>query len=195
MCLLASTLASISWGQMVGLGIAGGVVWMAPYTVAVLGLRACYRRLRGKWLGIERGIGFVIVFGALAAPLVALAVVATVLPFFWDELAAQFARAGMPLVARDFFIRMVVEQALRSHLFIAAWGFIYIGVVTQRRVRQARLQALELGTALKQAQLSSLSNQLNPHFLFNSLNNIRFMLHEDAGHADKVIGSLQEILL
>lgn len=53
---------------------------------------------------------------------------------------------------------------------------------------------MRLQNSLKEAQISSLSNQLNPHFLFNSLNNIRFMMHENARHADNMIVALSEIL-
>jgi len=42
--------------------------------------------------------------------------------------------------------------------------------------------------------LNSLSNQLNPHFLFNALNNIRFMIHSDANNAEKMLMSLSSVL-
>jgi LytS/YehU family sensor histidine kinase len=41
---------------------------------------------------------------------------------------------------------------------------------------------------------NQLASQLNPYFLFNSLNNIRFMLHENASLADSNIVALSEIL-
>jgi LytS/YehU family sensor histidine kinase len=47
---------------------------------------------------------------------------------------------------------------------------------------------------LREAQLSSLANQVNPHFLFNALNNIRFMIHENPKYADRMITELSEML-
>jgi sensor histidine kinase YesM len=63
-----------------------------------------------------------------------------------------------------------------------------------RRIKETEIANLRLTNSLKEAQISSLSNQLKPHFLFNSLNNIRFMIHENAQHADGMIIALSEIL-
>jgi len=47
---------------------------------------------------------------------------------------------------------------------------------------------------LKEAQLNSLIGQLNPHFLFNSLNNIRSLMLEDVAKSREVITSLSDFL-
>jgi sensor histidine kinase YesM len=52
----------------------------------------------------------------------------------------------------------------------------------------------ELATDVAFAQLKQLESQLNPHFLFNTLDNIRFMAKIDAEAADKMIVSLSGIL-
>lgn len=52
----------------------------------------------------------------------------------------------------------------------------------------------ELATDVAFAQLKQLESQLNPHFLFNTLDNIRFMAKIDADAADKMIVSLSGIL-
>ncbi len=44
------------------------------------------------------------------------------------------------------------------------------------------------------AQVKQLESQFNPHFLFNTLDNIRFMIHIDANAADKMITSLSKLL-
>ncbi|HEY0589473.1 MAG TPA: histidine kinase, partial [Pseudoduganella sp.] len=64
----------------------------------------------------------------------------------------------------------------------------------QRHIREAAMANLRLQDSLKEAQLNSLSGQLNPHFLFNSLNNLRFMIHEDAQRADAMVLALSDIL-
>jgi len=52
----------------------------------------------------------------------------------------------------------------------------------------------ELATNAAFSQLKQLESQLNPHFLFNTLDNIRFMAKIDAKAADKMIVSLSGIL-
>ncbi len=71
---------------------------------------------------------------------------------------------------------------------------MYIGITTNRRVQETELNNLKLENSLKEAKLAGLANQLNPHFLFNSLNNIRFKIHENADHADRMITALSDIL-
>jgi sensor histidine kinase YesM len=52
----------------------------------------------------------------------------------------------------------------------------------------------ELATNVAFSQLKQLESQLNPHFLFNTLDNIRFMAKIDTDAADKMIVSLSGIL-
>lgn len=46
----------------------------------------------------------------------------------------------------------------------------------------------------KEAQLHALKNQLNPHFLFNSLNTISAFIHQNPDKADEVLLNLSDIL-
>jgi len=62
----------------------------------------------------------------------------------------------------------------------------------QSRERLARLEALE--RELAQAQLATLQLQLQPHFLFNALNAISALVHEDPKAADRMLGRLAEFL-
>lgn len=52
----------------------------------------------------------------------------------------------------------------------------------------------EKEVALAQAQLVNLQRQLQPHFLFNSLNAISNLLYEDPRRADEMIGRLSALL-
>lgn len=51
----------------------------------------------------------------------------------------------------------------------------------------------KLKTQLKQQQLDVLQYQLNPHFLFNSLNSIRGMLYEDVNEAKKLLLEFRQL--
>ena len=57
---------------------------------------------------------------------------------------------------------------------------------------QARLIKIEQNLA--QEQLQSLQNQINPHFLFNTLNTISAMMYQDVEAADRMIERLSELL-
>jgi two-component system LytT family sensor kinase len=63
------------------------------------------------------------------------------------------------------------------------------------RIAQAQqLAAAELQAKLAQAQLENLRLQLQPHFLFNTLNTISSVMYEDVPAADAMITQLSELL-
>lgn len=55
-------------------------------------------------------------------------------------------------------------------------------------------RTLELETRLTQANLRVLKMQLQPHFLFNTLNAISSLIHENPQAADNMVGSLSQFL-
>src|SRR5262249_20603506 len=59
---------------------------------------------------------------------------------------------------------------------------------------QQERRTLELETRLTQANLQTLKMQLQPHFLFNTLNAISSLVHENPKAADDMIGSLSQFL-
>ncbi len=83
-----------------------------------------------------------------------------------------------------------------SNDFIAFTFIIGLYYFFQRmRLAQAReLAAAELQTTLAQAQLENLRLQLQPHFLFNTLNTISSIMYEDVRAADAMINQLSDLL-
>ncbi|MCP9494817.1 MAG: histidine kinase [Pyrinomonadaceae bacterium MAG19_C2-C3] len=62
------------------------------------------------------------------------------------------------------------------------------------RYQDGLLRAAHLETRLAQAQLQALKMQLNPHFLFNTLNVITELIHKDPEVADEMITQLSDML-
>ena len=80
---------------------------------------------------------------------------------------------------------------LRGYAIIV--GFFYFF----RRLRQAQqreIVAAQLEARLAEAQLENLRLQLNPHFLFNTLNMISAIMYEDVKTADAMIARLSDLL-
>ena len=63
-----------------------------------------------------------------------------------------------------------------------------------RRSQERERKAFELAAGLAQAKLQALRMQLQPHFLFNTLNAISTLVHRDARAADEMIGNLSDFL-
>ncbi|MDP2562916.1 sensor histidine kinase [Psychrobium sp. 1_MG-2023] len=97
-------------------------------------------------------------------------------------------------LATAFQSAFMVKQCLQTQLFICSWIFIYTSITHQRHATNAQMLSLQLENSLKSAQLENLNTQLNPHFLFNALNNIRFMIAESVEMADDMMVTLSELL-
>ena len=68
-------------------------------------------------------------------------------------------------------------------------------VVDYYRYFQAeQLKSSELKAALATSQLNALKMQIHPHFLFNTLNSISALMHEDVKAADKMVARLGDFL-
>jgi len=63
-----------------------------------------------------------------------------------------------------------------------------------RKYRERALRASQLEARLAQAQLQLLKMQLHPHFLFNTLNAISALIHQDAEVADRMLARLGDLL-
>jgi len=68
-------------------------------------------------------------------------------------------------------------------------AFVYF-----RRTQQRDRRALELESQLGQARLQTLRMQLQPHFLFNTLNAISTLVQTNPAAAQEMIGSLGQML-
>jgi signal transduction histidine kinase len=63
-----------------------------------------------------------------------------------------------------------------------------------RRYRDRELAASRLAAELAGARLDLLRAQLHPHFLFNTLNGISELMHDDVEQADLMLGHLSDML-
>lgn len=81
-----------------------------------------------------------------------------------------------------------------SLFVIGAWVICYLVIKLVLKLNTARLERLELNASLRQAQLNTLKGQINPHFMFNSLNNIRGLMLEDVERSREMLTKLSEML-
>ncbi|WP_421812892.1 sensor histidine kinase [Flagellimonas sp.] len=88
----------------------------------------------------------------------------------------------------------IMVQVLNSIFLVGAWVITYLVIKLLLKLNQNRIERLELNTTLKQAQLNTLKGQINPHFMFNSLNNIRGLMLEDVDKSREMLTKLSEIL-
>ena len=86
----------------------------------------------------------------------------------------------------------------QSFLFdiIVLWGVIAViqALELHLRLSQREHAALELRAQLSEAELQALKGQLQPHFLFNTLNGVASLIHTAPARADFVVVQLADLL-
>ena len=84
--------------------------------------------------------------------------------------------------------------SMNSLIIIFVWVACYLVIKLLLKFNADRIERLQLSSSLKQAQLNTLKGQINPHFMFNSLNNIRGLMLEDVERSRDMLTKLSEIL-
>ena len=74
------------------------------------------------------------------------------------------------------------------------WSLVKLGFQYNTALREQREHALRAEAAARDAQLRMLAYQLNPHFLFNTLNSIRALINEDRQRARAMVTALSGYL-
>lgn len=89
--------------------------------------------------------------------------------------------------------RFLMEYTHQFFSFWAIWGTVLFVKYVRENQRQ-KLKASQLEEQLTKVRLQALQMQLNPHFLFNTLNMISSTMYDDPKAADKMIASLSDLL-
>lgn len=76
-------------------------------------------------------------------------------------------------------IKDIAEVALSRYFFLAAWAALYLAFTYAAAVRRIERRAARYEQAAQQAELRSLRYQVNPHFLFNTLNSLSSLIMKD----------------
>jgi hypothetical protein len=107
--------------------------------------------------------------------------------------ALHSALAGGPLPF-SFPRGRTLDGSLRNVLPLFGWSLVRLGLQYNAALREQRERALRAVDAARDARLRMLAYQLNPHFLFNTLNSIRALINEDRQRARDMVTALSGYL-
>ncbi len=97
----------------------------------------------------------------------------------------------VPEMYKEFGLGLML---INSFITIFGWTIFYLSVKIVAKLNANRVERAELNATLRQAQLNTLKGQINPHFMFNSLNNIRGLMLEDVDRSRDMLTKLSEML-
>lgn len=137
-------------------------------------------------------IQIIIVYGITALLLSVSFFVTNPIHEFYEAQASQLHVGHSDIHRIDEYT--FLESLLKAFMVVFFWLFLYLLIKNSRRINQNKLERLQLEANLKEAQLNTLKGQINPHFMFNSLNNIRGLMLEDVEKSREMITRLSEML-
>ena len=104
-------------------------------------------------------------------------------------MVGQDARSWLPEFQRMFFNNFDWEMMTYWAIVGLSHALRYHSEAQDRALRTSQLE-----THLAEARLEALQRQLQPHFLFNTLNTISALMHRDVNAADNMIAKLSDLL-
>ncbi|MGQ8366395.1 sensor histidine kinase [Glaciecola sp. 1036] len=146
------------------------------------GIRYLYRKLVKNWVMWQQILYFILasIFFAAMAVSVMISIV-----FILSTTDYAFP---IPASQRWFVIKSVFTGNFLNMLaLLFLWCALYVSISYWRQLKQTQ-------KLLQDTQLDALTNQLKPHFLFNSLNNIRALILEDPERSRTMLAVLSDML-
>lgn len=173
---------AVSWGQAISYSLGDWYVW-AFLSVPILWFARRFPPEGGtpwRTAGIHLGAALVcsLVYVVLRT------LVGQVHSALLDE-PVTFLEVFRPLLVKTFPFNLLIYGVIIS----ASHAIDYY-----RKYHERTVHTLELEKHLAEARLQALLRQLQPHFLFNTLNGIASLMHSDVPAADRMLVRLGELL-
>jgi hypothetical protein len=112
-----------------------------------------------------------------------------------DKVPAEAPRSAAPGGFRvpDLKSYLLFRFITESLPFLALIALVH-AFEFHRRYRQREFETVRLQAQLTQSRLEALTAQLQPHFLFNTLQGISTLMHRDVKAADAMLSRLSDLL-
>ncbi|MFZ5517959.1 MAG: sensor histidine kinase [Candidatus Zhuqueibacterota bacterium] len=163
---------------MAGLFITDTIGFVITYL-----LRLVYKKINYSARSILSLSGVVIVASLIASNL-----------WLWTDIFCSIPLHGAEYLMNRLTVRYYISS-IWSHLFVCLlWSALYFSIKLWQEWMVQKERTEQANALAQSAQLQMLRYQLNPHFLFNSLNSIRALVDEDQKSAKRMITELSEFL-
>ncbi|WP_235893564.1 sensor histidine kinase [Cognatilysobacter lacus] len=161
----------------------GFFLWIGSGVLRMLAIRRGWFGLGGRALTLRLVAGIAIVGAITQAGIAAILVPA--LRLRWVALPGGGTPYGWGPVTGYWINTCVV---------LGVWTAAWVGRRALRRARDSEIIALRAESERGRLELEALRARLNPHFVFNALNNVRALILEDPDRARELVTRLSATL-
>jgi signal transduction histidine kinase len=122
--------------------------------------------------------------------------VSTVQSLLWSALGYGYPYLiiGLPWTGKVSLWVAVALSSVNGIIMLSGWWCVYFFYHLFDRYNRLQIDQLSLATSAKEAELRALKSQVNPHFIFNSLNSLRALIEEDPVRARQAVTQLANLL-
>lgn len=159
------------------------ITYVVGFSVSII-LRYLYRKIDVRK----------VTFGRLAIIIFAATLFFANLWFFIDLVVSMPLHGASNMLLKVSKLHIYIEAMFYHTMPLLSWSALYFGIKFWRDWDVQKKRAEQANSLAQSAQLQMLRYQLNPHFLFNSLNSIRALIDEDKKNAKNMITELSEFL-
>lgn len=170
------------WGALVTLNSAYWLLW-ALFAPAIVWLSQHFRLER-------KGLAIALLVHAPGVAVFSFAHIAGMGAVYWWLAALHGTPFSWWMEVRHSALRNF-DWEMMTYWAIAGLSH---AVLYYRESRDRELRAAQLETRLVEAQMATLQQQLQPHFLFNTLNAVSSLMHRDVEAADRILMRLADLL-
>ncbi len=138
-----------------------------------------------KYTTLENNSAYRIIFAHLIA--------ATIIVFIWMYLGVVIIKLIHP-EAETWMKHGMVNRVFGGYMMYFIFVVFFYAVNYYQSFKEKVLNEGKLLSLVKEAELHALKSQINPHFLFNSLNSISSLTMSDPARAQEMVINLSQLM-
>jgi two-component system LytT family sensor kinase len=112
----------------------------------------------------------------------------------WVQLSLLMERSGLRADIVSPGSAVYFSTILGYLLIFVLWTLLYYAVHYFTNYKKSEIENLKWQASINEIELNKLKSQLNPHFMFNSMNSIRALVDENPIKAKEAVTQLANIL-
>lgn len=86
------------------------------------------------------------------------------------------------MAEHPYLLKNVAEIAVSRYFFLIAWAALYLAISYAAETREAERRVAAFAQTAQEAEIRALRYQVNPHFLFNTLNSLSSLVMTGRNH-------------